>query len=159
MYRKIAIAGATAAVILGSGTAALAVSDTTSAGTPTASSPSASSAPSTGGAKGHGKALRAALRRAVHGQVVTRDKDGKFVTHDMIRGAVVSLSTSAVTVKAADGTSQRYAVTASTKVRIRTAGKGAPGKIADVHVGDSVLVAGTGTGTPAARHIVDVHKR
>ncbi|MGH9060765.1 MAG: hypothetical protein ACRDZY_14815, partial [Acidimicrobiales bacterium] len=105
----------------------------------------------------HGK-RHPLLRRAVHGQIVTRDKDGRFVTHDLIRGEVTSVSASEVSVKAADGTSQRYTVISSTKVRVRTSGKGAPGKITDVHVGDTVLVAGTGTGTLTAKHLVDIKR-
>jgi hypothetical protein len=150
MYRKIAVAGATAAVIIGAGTAALAESGTTTSGSPSPTSTTSSAKATT--------AKHALLRRAVHGQIVTRNKDGQFVTHDLIRGNVTAVSTSAIQVKAADGTTQLYKVTSSTKVRVRTAGKGAPGKLSDVHVGDTVLVAGTGTGTPTAMHIVDVKK-
>jgi hypothetical protein len=155
MYRKIAIAGATAAVIIGSGTAALAATDTTS-GSP--STPSGTPTTSASTAK-HPKALRVAARRSVHGQVVTKGKDGKFVTHDFAKGVVTAVSSSSIAVKTADGKSETYTVNSSTKVRVRTNGKGAAGKITDVHVGDSALVAGTGTGTPTAMHIVDVGKR
>jgi hypothetical protein len=154
MYRKIAIAGATAVVIIGSGTAALAASGSATPGSPSSAPSSAGSkAPAAKSAKGH-----ALLRRTVHGQVVTRNKDGQFVTHDITRGDVTAVSSSALTVKSADGTSQAYKVTASTKVRVRTSGQGAAGKITDVHVGDAVLVTGTGTGTPTATHVVDVKK-
>jgi hypothetical protein len=150
MYRKIAIAGATAAVIIGSGTAALATSGSATPGTP---SPTSSSAPAAKDGKAH-----ALLRHTVHGQIVTRNKDGQFVTHDFTRGDVTAVSSSAVAVKSADGKTQLYKVTSSTKIRVRTSGKGAAGKISDVHVGDTVLVTGTGTGTPTATHLVDVKK-
>lgn len=161
MYRKIAIAGATAAVILGSGTAALATSGSTSP-SPTPSSTSTHAKPKAGHGKpkaGHGKHPRHELWRAViSAQFVTHGKDGKFVTHDVTRGQVSTVSSSAVTVKEANGKTQLYKITSSTKVRVRTSGKGAPGAITDVHVGDQILVAGTGTGTPTATHLVDGKK-
>ena len=165
MYRKIAIAGATAAVIIGSGTAALAVSGTGAPATPGSPTTPGHAAPA--GGHGHGHAgkkggrgkLGKLLRHVDHGQFVTGGKDGKFVTHDVIHGDVTAVSSGAVTVKSADNKSQEFTVTSSTKVHVRTSGKGTPGKITDVHVGDTVLVAGTGTGTPSANQILDAGKR
>jgi hypothetical protein len=151
MYRTIAIAGATAAVIIGSGAAALAAS-----GSSTPPTPSTPSASSTHAAQdGHGKTELKALRHVVEAQIVTRGKDGAFVTHDLIRGEVTAVSSGAITVRAANGKSEQFTVTPATNVRIRTSGKGTPAKITDVHVGDTVRVAGTGTGTPSATHVVD----
>ena len=111
-----------------------------------------------GHGKGHQRELRA-LGRALHAQWVTRDRDNEnaFVTHDAIRGEVTAVSASSITVKAADGFSQTYAVTGSTKVRLRTAhpGAGKRGAIADVHRGDKVAVLGTGTSSLVAEHILD----
>jgi hypothetical protein len=151
MWKKIAIGGAIAAAAVGSGTAALAVSDSTTSGTPTFTSATAANAT---------RPLPQAARRALHGTWVTRNRtgDGTFVTHDAIRGQVTAVSTSAITVKAADGTSQTYVVNTATKVRQRTNGKGAPSTIGAVKVGDSALVAGTGTTTLTATAIIDVPK-
>ncbi|HEV7205328.1 MAG TPA: hypothetical protein VGN18_12020 [Jatrophihabitans sp.] len=154
IYRRVLTAGATAAVIVGAGTAALATtSSDTTAGTPTTSS----SAPAT---PGHaGKAKRGGegklLRRAVHAQIVTKGKDGSFVTHDLITGTVTAVSATSITVQAADKTSETFVVNADTKVRLRTNGKGAPSTIDKVAQGDTVLVTGTGTATMTAKHIVD----
>lgn len=155
MYRRVLTAGATAAVIIGAGTAALATtgSDTTS-GTPTTST----GAPA---APGHAKKKAAKggegklLRRAVHAQIVTKGKDGSFVTHDIVTGTVTAVSATSITVQAADRTSETFVVNAETKVRLRTDGKGAPSTIGKVATGDTVLVAGTGTTTVTAKHIVD----
>ncbi|HST49904.1 hypothetical protein [Jatrophihabitans sp.] len=181
MRNKIVYAASAAAVVLGAGTAALAASgggvSPVSAGpdrigsaallaaAPANPAPGASQAP---GPAGHGpKAGRPGLRaleRALHAQWVTRKpgSPGSFVTHDAIRGEVTAVSATSITVKALDGVSQTYAVTGSTKVHLRKAatgnGKGrggTPGTIGDVHTGDQVAVAGTGTSSLTAEHIVD----
>jgi hypothetical protein len=155
MYKKILIGGATAAAILGAGGTALAVtgSDTTS-GTP-ASSSSSSTTPAQPAKKAKGKS--GLLRRLQHGQIVTKGKGG-YVTHDLIKGTVTSVSPTSITVQAADKKSETFVVNPATKVRMRTAGKGAASAIASVAKGDRVVVAGTGTSTYTARHVVDVKK-
>jgi len=154
MLKKVVIAGSAAAVVLGAGTAALAASG--SPATPS-SSPSASS--STQHAQAKGKA-RAALRHALHATWVTRDgkNSTSYITHDAIRGDVTAVSANSITVKAADGVSQTYAVTSSTKVHSRAAGKGTTASISSVKAGDKALVAGTGTTSLTATQIVDVTK-
>lgn len=180
--RKIVYAASAAAVVLGAGTAALAASGGGSLPVPGAAGPNGAAAllaaaPSTAapgpaapapGDRGRGpKKGRPALRaldRALHAQWVTR-KPGSpdtFVTHDAIRGQVTAVSATSITVKALDGVSQTYAVTGSTKVHLRKAGTGngkarggTPGTIGDVHTGDQVAVAGTGTSSLTAEHIVD----
>jgi hypothetical protein len=187
MVKKIVLAASAAAVVLGAGTAALATSGG-SAASPAASSPAASkpaAKPSTSakpdgqgragapgqlkaqGAQGRGKGHRPELRalgRALHAQWVTRDRDdaNAFVTHNAIRGAVTAVSATSITVKAADGVSQTYAVTGTTKVHLRkgqpangNAANGNAGTISDVHTGDKVAVTGTGTTSLTAQHIVD----
>jgi hypothetical protein len=106
---------------------------------------------------------------------VTRDRNDKtaFVTHDAIRGEVTTISPTSITVKAADGVTQTYAVTATTKVRLHKSapattapgtggaagkGTGTAGTISDVHTGDKVAVTGTGTTSLTAQHIVDAAK-
>jgi len=151
MLKKIVIAGSAAAVVLGAGTAALAVSGS--------NSPSAPNSSTTAGAAkakaGLGK--RAELRRALHASWVTRDgkNSTSFVTHDAIRGQVTAVSASSITVKAADNVSETYAVNSSTKVRSRADGKGKAGTIGEVKSGDPVIVLGTGSGTLTATHVLD----
>jgi hypothetical protein len=150
MYRKIALAGATAAAIIGVGATALAASGTTS-GAGTGSSPTH---------HGHRHALRALLRHVQHAEVTTKGKDG-FVTHSAVRGAVSSVSPTSITVKAADGYMKTFTINGTTKVRERTAGQrgGTAGKIADVKSGDEVAVMGKApegsTAAPVARVVID----
>jgi hypothetical protein len=59
-----------------------------------------------------------------------------------VRGEVTAVSATSITLKAEDGFTATYAITADTKVR----GKGA-GKIADVKVGDRGGAVGTKSGT------------
>jgi len=180
MMKKIVLAASAAVVVLGAGTAALAASGgsspSSSAASPSAkANPSgapddqgraaAPNAPDRPGARGRGKGHRPELRalgRALHAQWVTRDRDdaNAFITHDAIRGSVTAVSGSSITVKALDGVSQTYAITSTTKVHLRKGqpgnGKGgAAGTISDVHTGDKVAVAGTGTTSLTAQHIVD----
>jgi len=179
MRNKIVYAASAAAVVLGAGTAALAASGggvspasggsalggsaALLAAAPATPAPGASQAPDRAahGPKKGRPALRA-LERALHAQWVTRKPGsaGTYVTHDAIRGQVTAVSATSITVEAVDGVSQTYAVTASTKVHLRKAepGKGragTPGTIGDVHTGDQVAVAGTGTSSLTAEHIVD----
>lgn len=95
--------------------------------------------------------------RVEHGQFVTKGKNGP-VTRDVVNGTVASVSPTAITVRAADNTSQTYAVTSKTIVRVRTAGKGAKGTIGSVTAGDHVIVLGTGTTQFTANRVVDIHR-
>jgi preprotein translocase subunit YajC len=156
MYRRVLLGGVTAAVIIGAGGTALAFtgSDQPTPGTPTATSTSSAQQPAKDkAAKGKGKLLK----RLSHGQLVTRGKGG-FVTHDLITGTVTSVSSTSITVQAADKTSEKFVVNKDTKVRVRTKGKGTASSIASVKKGDHVVVAGTGTSTYTAKHVVDVKK-
>ena len=162
MFGKIALAGATAAAILGVAGVSLAASGDLGSST-TAGSP----ATATGQQAKH-PGLRKELRNVVRATVVTRDGTG-FVTHDLIRGTAGNVSSTSITVTAADHSTETFTVTAATKVRVRTNGKGAAGTIADVYNGDTVYVtgivtgivtgtvAGTGTATPTAVHVIDIH--
>jgi hypothetical protein len=78
------------------------------------------------------------------------------VTRDYARGKVTGVSTKLIVVHTPDNTTQKFTVTKDTKVRLRSDGKGTAGSITDVHVGDTVLVGGTGTGTPTAGHVIDL---
>jgi hypothetical protein len=184
MLKKIVVAASAAAVVLGAGTAALATSGTSASPAPSATgtstapdntAPGKAAPGSAARGRGHRPALRA-LRGALHAQWVTRDGSSTtgFITHEAIRGLVTAVSASSITVKAADGVTQSYAVTSATKVRLRevgpaagenqagndhanAGGHGKAGTITDVHTGDKVAVTGTGTGTGSltAMHIID----
>lgn len=154
MWKKIAIGGAIAAATLGAGTAALAASGSTTSGSPSA--PSASAA---NGAAKHAGGRAALARHALHGQWVTgKVGSSTFTTHDAIRGDVTAVTPTSITVKAIDNVSQTYVVNSATKVRMRTAGKGADSTIGAVKGGDHVFVVGTGTSTLTATGVLDVKK-
>ena len=161
MFTKIALAGATAAVIVGAGTAAIAAtgdSSSSTTGTPassTSSAPAASGAAAGRFAKRHPRIAALLRHHAVHGSIVT-DTNGTYVTHDGVVGSVSAVSATSITVKASDGFTQTYAVTASTKVRERKDPKATPLTISSVHVGDMVGVLGTGAVTaPTATLVVE----
>ena len=66
------------------------------------------------------------------------------------------MSATSITVQAADKKSETFAVTKDTKVRVRDNGKAADSTISKVAKGDHVVVAGTGTSSFSAKHVVDV---
>jgi preprotein translocase subunit YajC len=156
MYRKILLGGITAAAIVGAGGTAIALtgSDSTN-GTPTTTA-SAPAHPGKDKAKGKAKLLR----NVAHAQIVTKGKDGTFVTHDLITGTVTSVSSGSITVQAADKTSETFTVSKTTVVRQRTSdkGKGTPSSISKVAKGDHVVVAGTGSSHFAAKRVVELAK-
>jgi hypothetical protein len=153
MVRRILIGGVTAAAIIGAGGTALALTGSSAAPDPVASqaTTAAHSSPA-----GHHKRPRL-LRRLSHAQIVVRAHGG-FVTHDLIRGTVTKVSPTAITVQAKDKTTETFTLDQRTKYRTRTNGKGADSTVAAIHVGDHVGVAGTGTSTKTAKHVVDVKK-
>jgi len=152
MWKTIAVVGATAAIIGGAGTAALAAS-----GSPTPTSASSSSSLSQNSANGSTKTAVNRLRRAVHATWVSENKKTKtFTTHDAIRGRVTTMSNTSITVKAADNVSETYVLNARTKVHTRAEKTAA--SISDVKSGDPVWVAGTGTTTLTASRVVDTRK-
>lgn len=165
MYRKILVAGATAAAIVGAGTAALATTgNDVTAGTPVAAAATSShpgpAATHHGKHKGHRRA-DALLRRAAYGSVVVKTKKG-YVTIDFAKGSVATASSGSITVQEGDNTTQTFTVTAATKVRARTAGtkgKGTTSSISKVASGDRVVVFGTGSTTKTATRIVDLGKK
>jgi hypothetical protein len=153
MWKKIAAVGGAAAIVVGAGTAAMAVT-----GSSGSTSPSITAA-----AAGTGKVVAAQriaegrLRRALHATWVTRDgKAGSFITHDAIRGQIMAVSTSSITVKAADNVSQTYIINSGTKVHTR--GKHTGASASDLHTGDPTLVVGTGASTLTATQILDAKK-
>ena len=155
MYRKILAGGVTAAAILGAGGAALALS-----GSDGSDGTSSTSAPSD-----HQRGIHPLrtlhdlrrdarlLRHVTHGEVTIDGKDG-FVTHDVIVGTVTSVSATSITVRAADNASETYVVTKDTRVRVLGDRDRGLSSIDDIATGDHVGVAGTGTSTLTAQHVI-----
>jgi preprotein translocase subunit YajC len=154
MYRKVLAAGATAAAIVGAGGTALALTGSNGTGDATTTT---SNVALTNSSAEHPRAKARLFRHLSHGQFVTHTKKG-FVTHDVIRGTVTAVSPTSITVQAADKTSLTFVVDDRTKVKVRRDGHGMASSIAQVTKGDQVLVAGTGTSTSTAKHVVDVKK-
>jgi preprotein translocase subunit YajC len=168
MWKRVAIAGGTIALIGGLGTAALATSGssspTPSAGSATPSS-SASHAPDSD--EGNGKANRNGKARGngfahgmfqraknfEHGTWVSSGNGGSTVTHTAFHGQVTAISATSISVKAKDNATQTFVINADTKVHTRAERKNAP--ITSVKSGDTVFVSGTGTGTVTAQQIMD----
>ena len=158
MWRRVAVAGVSAAIIGLAGTAAIAASGTDS---PT---PSASPSGAAPGASGHGPKAGAGkhaendrLRGAVHATWVSEDKKtSTFTTHDAIRGQVAAVSPTSITVEAADHVTETYIIGSDVKVSTRS--NKTTATISDVTTGDPVWVVGTGTTTRTATRVVDAKK-
>lgn len=91
------------------------------------------------------------LGGAIHGQVTVPQSGGGYQTVDVQRGAVTDVNSSSITVKSADGYSATYVVSSSTEVNAQAAG------IGTVKVGDTVILAATGSGKSAtAASIIDL---
>jgi hypothetical protein len=156
MLTKIAAIGGAAAIIAGLGGAAIAESGSGSANGSGSVATTTSATTSSAAAAHHRRPLVRLGRHVVRGQVVTRSKDGTFVTHDVIRGKVSAVSATSIAVKAADGTAETYAVNSTTKVRQRANGKGTTISIQQVKTGANVLVIGVGTHTLTARRVIEL---
>jgi hypothetical protein len=157
MWKKIAIAGGTVALIGGIGTAALATSGSPSPH-PSGSTANRAAAGQPGAVAKHPK-LRKALERLKnfeHGTWVTAGKDASAITHTAFHGQVTAVSSTSITVKAKDATTQTFVINGDTKVHTRAQHKGAV--ISAVKSGDTVLVAGTGTPTVIAKQVVDTSR-
>lgn len=158
MWKKVAIVGASAAIIGGAGTAAFAASGTAAPiPSPASASPTSDTSVSTPKAQDGKRAGLNQLRRAVHATWVTENKKTKtFTTHEAIRGQVAAVSPTSITVRAADNLTETFVVGAATRVHTRVLKAGA--SISDVKVGDPVFVGGTGTTTLTAVRVVDAKK-
>ncbi len=163
MWKKfVVIAGLSAAALGVGGVAAADAASSATTAPAAAVAPSSSSGASTAPKAAHtahkgdkrDKAEKV-LGRVSHAQWVSKDKDGKFVTHDAVRGSVTAVSSTSITVKAADSTTETYALNSTTKVHAKGDTKAHPGTIAQVKVGDEVGVLGTGSGTMTATHVLD----
>lgn len=144
MWKKIAAAAGTGAVILGAGGAAMAATGSNGQAATTSNSASAAHA------KAHHRELR-----GIHDTFVTGNATKGFVTHDGIRGLVTAVSPTSISVKASDRTTDTFVVGSATKVHVKADGKRVTGNIDQVKVGDHARVLGTGTTTLTAKHIRD----
>lgn len=151
--RRIIAGGAAGTVVAGAAiAAAVALSGPVSASTPSAT-PSPSTSSSTGAASHHphrGKIRGELGKNFLHTDTVTLDKDGKPQTIEAISGTVTDVSATSITVKASDGVSMTFAVTADTKVGSFDASatpKVAKAAISDVTQNSSVVVGGKVPGT------------
>ncbi len=113
----------------------------------TAGAAATSTTPAAGDAK-----KRSRLAHSLHATWVTGDKAGA-VTHQAVRGEVTAVSGTQVTVRAEDGFSMSFSVTADTKVRQGSGKTGADAKIASVAVGDRARVVGAGADHPQASRV------
>ncbi|GAA1874742.1 hypothetical protein [Lapillicoccus jejuensis] len=163
------VIGGTAVVLVGgatAGTIAVANASDSSSTTPSATAsatPGASSSTGTTATKGDKAKHRkpraeelARLKDVLHAEWTTKDKAGKVVTHDAIRGTVTAVSGSSITVKAADGVNETYALGGSTKVTLGQ-GKGVKaksGSVGDLKTGANVVVLGTGTSSLTADRVL-----
>jgi hypothetical protein len=152
--RKLAlgVAGVVAAGVLGTAGVAAATATTDSAPARIAApAPSGTAAPSAEKKRERpGRELRA---RGLHGEWVVKGKDGKPVTLVSVRGEVTAVGPTSVTVKAEDGFTATFTVTADTRVR------GADvDAISDVRVGATGAVVGTKNGTTLTARAVLVRK-
>ncbi|MDQ6934190.1 MAG: hypothetical protein M3130_02690 [Actinomycetota bacterium] len=141
---KLVAGAAVAATAFGAGTLAV----TPSLANPSAASPSPSPSPNTHPGKVHAHAKHAGFRHAlmrarriVHAEWVTRDG----VHHYAIRGKVMAVSPTSITVLAHDGVRETYLVSSDTAVRLLRDGHKGKDAIGEVTAGEDALVAGNGT--------------
>jgi len=125
--KKIA-AGAVAVAIVAGGGAAIWVASSSSAATDSAAGP--------GGANGGpGGTAGAGLRSALHGEYVSSDGNGGYVTKLMQTGDVTALSSTSLTAKSDDGFTKTYTITSAQATGLAT--------------GDTVTIVATESGTTA----------
>ena len=112
----------------------------------------------------HGGMLGGPRGDALHGETVVKAADGTISTVRMVSGTVTAVSAGSITVKAEDGYSGTFTISATTEVHTglpaRPAEGTAPtapvaGSISDVEVGDVARVEGTVEGSAASA--VEVH--
>lgn len=148
----LAVAGVAAAGVIGTAGVAAATAPAPTSPAPTASAPAGGTA-SEDGTSRRDKLKHRALARGLHGEWVVKGKDGKYLTLVSVRGEVTAVSASSITIKAEDGFTATYAVSADTKVR----GKDVDA-IAEVKVGDKGGAVGVKSGDMVTARAVLVRK-
>ncbi|ASN19554.1 hypothetical protein [Arthrobacter sp. YN] len=157
--RKALLAGGIAVALTGGGAAAVWAG--------TQASPSPSSASASPGPSVSAKAKSTEGRgQAIHGEHVVKQQDGTYRTVVTQTGTIEAASVSEVTVRSDDGFTQRYAITADTRISTvppdlpgHRNGRGKPSlpvaTAADLKSGDTVRISGTREGdTVAASRVV-----
>ncbi|MFJ1765175.1 hypothetical protein ACIOD2_32960 [Amycolatopsis sp. NPDC088138] len=127
--KKVA-AGAAAAVIVAGGGAAIWATSSSSATTDTAAGPGGTAGGMRGGPGGAG-----ALGSALHGEYVSSDGNGGYVTKIMQTGKVTALSATSLTAQSDDGFSKTYTITSAQATGVAS--------------GDTVTVVATESGEAA----------
>jgi hypothetical protein len=146
----LAVAGVATAAVVGSAGVAAATAPAPSS----SPSPAAAASDSRPGPPGRAAERRARLgHRALHGEFVVKGRDGAYLTLVSVRGEITAVSATSVTIKAEDGFTATYAVTADTRVR----GKDVDA-IADLKVGDRGGAVGTKSGSTLTARAVVVRK-
>jgi hypothetical protein len=142
LRQKVAALGVAGAVVLGTGGA---VAWAQSGGdAPSTTAPGAAAAPARPDVPV--KALRSLARRAVHGDVVVKAKDGSFVTVTFDRGTVTAANDTSVTLQRPDNQTVTLAVNGDTKVH------GAASAAALQTGKDAVVISKSGTATQILQH-------
>lgn len=98
--------------------------------------------PGAHGRLGHGLGVAG---RALHGEFVVKDKDGKIVTRVVQRGTVTAVSATSISLRSEDGFTGTYAVNGDTRVRVG----GDNAAISGVKTGNEAWVVATKSGTTA----------
>ncbi len=162
-----------AGAVLATGVTGLALADDTATPSPgtSSSSPGSDAAKGTAGQRGHGQDMRdgrgdmhgmrgGPMGEALHGEFVVKAADGTISTVRQVQGTVTAVSSTSITVKAEDGYTSTFTVSAETRVhtglpsRDRGAAEATTEAITDVSVGDVARVHGTVSGdTAAAAHV------
>lgn len=148
--RKALLAGGITVVLTGGGAAAV-WAGTQASPTPSSASVSAGPTPSGNAKSADGRG------RAIHGEHVVKQQDGTYRTVLTQSGTIAAVNDSEVTVKSDDGFTQRYVITADTRISTvppdlpgRRNGKAKPSlpaaTAADLKPGDTVRVSGTREG-------------
>ncbi|MET3367191.1 UNVERIFIED_CONTAM: hypothetical protein ABIE34_000412 [Jeotgalibacillus campisalis] len=152
--RKGLLAGGIAVALTGGGAAAV------WAGTQPSPSPSSTSASPGPSASVNAKSTEG-RGQAIHGEHVVKQQDGSYRTVLTQAGTIESVSGTEVTVKSEDGYTQRYSITADTRITKVPAdlaglrnGRGRPSlpaaTVADLKAGDKVRVSGAKDGDAVA---------
>ena len=157
------IAAWTAAAVLGLGAAAGAANVAFADPTPTPTPSSSSSAEKPNADRPdrplrHGKADRRFGRhalggRALHGEFVVKDKDGKFVTTLSQRGEVTEVDSDSITLKSEDGFTKTYTVNGDTRIRRNHD----QAKIGDIKAGENAAVIAIKDGDGATAKAIIAH--
>ena len=90
--------------------------------------------------------------RLVQGTLTVLDRDGKLVTLQLDHGTVSAVGGGSITIAEAGGTNVSVATTAETRVRREKK----PATLADLKVGDEVVVTSTVAGSSATARLVVV---